>query len=414
MFHLGGVVARHARYRPLQPAVLFENSRFTWREVAERVNRTANVLAAIGLAKGDALAVVLPNCLELLDLYWAAAQTGIVIVPLSPLLRGAALLPLLRDAGASAVVSTAELIPILEGIRGDLPAIGDGRWLVTDAPDSGRYRHLASLFAMAADKAPVAALDPADPYNIIYSSGTTGQPKGIVHTHAIRATYCTSFASAFRMTPESVALHAGSLVFNGAFVTMLPAYFLGARFILQARFDPCSFLDTVRLERVTHVMLVPSQIAAILDDAGCTRESLASLEMLCSVGAPLPVRHKERLRSLAPGALYELYGLTEGFVTILDRSDYDRKLGSVGTPMYFNEMRIIGVDGRDLRPGVVGEIAGRGPLMMPGYHGRPDLTALAIVDGWLRTGDLGYVDEEGFLFLVDRKKDLIISGGVKV
>jgi len=161
-------------------------------------------------------------------------------------------------------------------------------------------------------------------------------------------------------------------------------------------------------------MMVPSQITALLDTPGCTREALASIEMLCSVGAPLHREHKERLRLVAPGVLYELYGLTEGFVTILDRADYDRKLGSVGTPTFFNEMRIIGDDGRDLGPGDVGEICGRGPLLMPGYHNRPDLTAQAMFDGWLHTGDLGYADDDGFLYLVDRKKDLIISGGVNV
>ena len=414
MMHLGGVIARNARYRPDHEAVVFEDARLTWREFATRVNRASGALIALGMSKGDVLALVTPNCLELLELYWAAAQTGVVVVPLSPLLRGNGLLSLLRDSGATAVVASAELIPVLEEIRDELPSIVDGRWLVTDAPHCSRYRHYGTVAAESADSAPSAALNGADVYNIIYSSGTTGLPKGIVHTHLIRSTYCTTFASAFRMTPESVVMHAGSLIFNGAFVTMMPAFFLGARYILKARFDAQDFLETVRREQVTHVMMVPSQIAAILDEPDCSRASFASIQMLCSVGAPLPVSHKERLRAVAPGALYELYGLTEGFVTILDRHDYDCKLGSVGIPAYFNEMRIIGDDGCAVPPGTVGEITGRGPLLMPGYHGRPDLTAEAIVDGWLHTGDLGFVDDDGFLFLVDRKKDLIISGGVNV
>jgi acyl-CoA synthetase (AMP-forming)/AMP-acid ligase II len=152
----------------------------------------------------------------------------------------------------------------------------------------------------------------------------------------------------------------------------------------------------------------------MLDSPGCTADSLQSIEMLCSVGAPLHREHKQRLKSVAPNVLYELYGLTEGFVTVLDRTDYDRKLDSVGPPAHFNEMRIVGTDGQDLPPREVGEIVGRGAFLMPGYHGRPDLTEQAIVDGWLHTGDLGYVDEDGFLYLVDRKKDLIISGGINV
>ena len=209
-------------------------------------------------------------------------------------------------------------------------------------------------------------------------------------------------------------MHAGSLIFNGALVTFFPAFFLGTKYVLMKKFDAAAFIETISRERVTHIMTVPSQIAAILDEPSCTKEALSSIEMLCSVGAPLHREHKERLRAVAGGSLYELYGLTEGFITILDREDYDRKLDSVGCPTYMNEMRIVGEDGRDLAVGEVGEIVGRGPMLMPGYHGRPDLTAQAIVNGWLHTGDLGYADEDGFLHLVDRKKDLIISGGVNV
>jgi long-chain acyl-CoA synthetase len=159
---------------------------------------------------------------------------------------------------------------------------------------------------------------------------------------------------------------------------------------------------------------VPAQIIAILNARGFDPARLTSLECILSLGAPLLAEHKERLLRLLPDRFYELYGLTEGFVTILDRDEATRKSGSVGVPPPFFEMRIVGDDGRELAPGGVGEIVGRGPITMPGYFGRPDLTASALRDGWLYTGDLGYVDEDGFLFLVDRKKDMIDSGGVKV
>jgi acyl-CoA synthetase (AMP-forming)/AMP-acid ligase II len=136
--------------------------------------------------------------------------------------------------------------------------------------------------------------------------------------------------------------------------------------------------------------------------------------MLLSLGAPLLLEHKARLNALLPRRLYELYGLTEGFLTVLDRDDAPRKPGSVGVPPPFYVMRIVGDDGTDLPPGEIGEIVGRGPNTMPGYYNRPDETARALRNGWLHTGDLGYVDEDGYLYLVDRKKDMIDSGGVKV
>jgi acyl-CoA synthetase (AMP-forming)/AMP-acid ligase II len=214
--------------------------------------------------------------------------------------------------------------------------------------------------------------------------------------------------------PESVVMHSGAIVFNGAFVTLMPAFFVGATYILGHQFNPQKVIETIKRERVTHIMLVPSQIVAILNASNFSAEDLSSLEMLGSVGAPLHNEHKEKLMSLLPGRLYELYGLTEGFVTILDKLDYPEKFASVGTPPPFFEMRIINEHGKEAAAGEVGEIVGRGPILMEGYYKRPDLTSQAVMNGWLYSGDMGYVDADGFLYLVDRKKDLIISGGVNV
>jgi acyl-CoA synthetase (AMP-forming)/AMP-acid ligase II len=248
----------------------------------------------------------------------------------------------------------------------------------------------------------------------MYSSGTTGLPKGIVHTHYIRGWYGTSFAAAYRMTPESVTMHAGAIVFNGAFVDLMPTMFVGATYILLSQFDPISYIETIEREKVTHVMMVPAQIIAVLNAPNFSVKALSSLEMILSLGAPLHKEHKDELNKRLPGRFYELYGLTEGFVTVLDKEDYAAKPDSVGVPPPFFEMRIADESGNDLPSGEVGEICGRGPILMSGYYKRPDLTAEAVKDGWLYSGDLGYVDEDGFLYLVDRKKDMIISGGVNV
>lgn len=404
------ILERHARYRPQHTAVVFGDTRLSWRDYHARVSRLAAALQAQGVGKGERVATVLPNCLELLDCYWACAQIGAVMVPLSPLLTAHGLRSLLADAMPRVVLADASTAATLVAARDAVP---DAAMASVDGAASGLPALADWLAAAAAVPQPV-GIAPDDACNIMYTSGTTGMPKGIVHTQRIRAHYGTLFANAWRLTPESVVLHTGAIVFNGAMVTLFPAFLQGATYILHRQFDAAALIETVAREKVTHLMLVPSQIIAVLDAPDFAPEKLASVEMLLSLGAPLHVEHKNRLEAALPGRFHELYGLTEGFVTILDKTDAQRKRGSVGVPPAFSEMRIVREDGSDAAAGEVGEIVGRSPLLMPGYYRRPDLTAAAICDGWLFTGDLGYVDDEGFLFLVDRKKDMIDSGGVKV
>ncbi len=413
--NISKLISTHAKYRPGHLAIVFQDKRLTYKEFNKSVNRLAHALLEKGIKKGDKVATILPNCLELLEIYWAVAKMGAVVVPLSTLLLGKGLKSLLVDADTRMIITYSGSVPTLEEIRPELKDISPDRFIIIDSANTAGYQDYHALKEKADDSDPEGIeIGDDDDYNIIYSSGTTGEPKGIVHTHFIRGMYCTLFATALRMTPESITLHTGSIIFNGAFVTLLPTFFLGATYILHKQFDAETFIETVKKEKVTHIIMVPAQIIAIINSPSFSSEALGSLEGICSVGAPLHKEHKDELLKYLPGRFYELYGLTEGFATILDKNDFMKKPGSVGIPTPLFEMRIVDDKGNEVPTGETGEIVGRCPLLMPAYYKRPDLTKEAIKDGWLYTGDMGYVDEEGFLYLVDRKKDMIISGGVNV
>jgi long-chain acyl-CoA synthetase len=409
MLELASLIERQARYRAGATAVVFNDERLTFAEFWQRVARAGNLLRSLGIGPGDKVATVASNSLALLEIYWAVPTIGAVLVPLSPMLMREGLASLLQASDARCLLAEASMLRVLGEMRGELPAhvvLLDGA--AEGFPD---YRALASR---QPDTLECAAVKSDDLFNIMFTSGTTGMPKGIMHTHLIRSLYALLMGAAFRMTPESRTMHAGAIVFNGAFVTMMPSFFLGGTYVLMPRFDPAQVVATIERERITHVMLVPAQIVAILDAPGLDARRLESLQCILSLGAPLLQQDKDRLHALLPGRLYELYGLTEGFLTILDRDEVPRRPGTVGVPPACFHMRIVREDGSDAAVGEPGEIVGRGPMLMTGYYKRPDLTAQALRDGWLHTGDVGYVDADGYLHLVDRLKDMIDSGGVKV
>ncbi len=242
-------LTNHAKYTPNKTAIICGKHRLSFEQLNASVNQLIHSLKRAGIKKGDKVATVLPNCLELWEVYWACAKMGAVAVPLSPLLRGHGLANLIINADTSLIIINKETLPYLHEIKPLLHLHNDAAVWVTNAESNvGADSYYIQKRAFDGTEPDLDNLVGSDTYNIIYSSGTTGLPKGIVISHAVRALYGSLFANYYRMTPESVVMHSGSIIFNGSFLTLMPAMFLGCTYILQDHFDPTEVVTTIQQE----------------------------------------------------------------------------------------------------------------------------------------------------------------------
>ena len=258
-----------------------------------------------------------------------------------------------------------------------------------------------------------------DDFNIIYSSGTTGLPKGIVQTHRARQHWAFSNAIEMGFSADSRALTTTALYSNGTWLMMLPVLFAGGTLNVMPAFDPAAFLESVQQQQITHTFMVPAQYIMVLEQPHLNTADLSSLKTVLSAGSPLRRDTKQQIIERISSGLYELYGFSEGFATMLKPQQHTEKFASVGTPVLGFEMRILDDAGNECAAGEAGEIAGYGAGLMKEYYKRPQQTAELIWRDplgrtFLRSGDIGSVDADGFLHLLDRKKDMIISGGLNV
>ncbi len=409
--------ATHAEFHPDKVAVVCGDHRLTWHDLNSGFNRVANRLTESGIGRGDKVAVVMNNSIEMLIAMFGVSKAGACLVPISTLLTAEQVAGLIDDSDAKVVFASAATQSLVEPIVDRLPKIRpDGRISVGFHSDG--WATLDDWLEGAAETEPNVTYSMTDDFNIIYSSGTTGVPKGIVQTHKARLHWSYSNALEMRFTRNSIALATTSLYSNGTWFMLLPPLFLGATIVIMEQFEPGKLLELIERERITHTFMVPTQFIGTLEHPGFDACDTSSLQTMVSAGSPLRHDTKEEILSRMGRGLYELYGFSEGFATISRPEDIERE-GSVGTPVIGFELKILDEDGAEVPRGEAGEIAGYGKGMMKEYYKRPEETARLIWRdpkgrSFLRSGDIGRQDEDGNLYILDRKKDMIISGGFNV
>ncbi len=389
-----------------------------WAELVHQVNAIANRLRQAGLQVGDKVAGLSENSANYVALYLGVVAAGGCMVPLSGMASGDTLELMINDSGASFLFVSNRNRALTDGFRSRLPTIPASRQIGLDFEDAVWQGFEHWIGDASQDFVPV-PLTLDDAFNIIYSSGTTGTPKGILHDHRFRSRQIKRITS-YGLDGSEINLVSTPLYSNTTLVSVLPSLFNGATLVLMPKFDAREFLALSQQHRVTVAMLVPVQYERILALPEFDQYDLSSYQLKLSTSAPLHSQVVAEAMRRWPGNLREMYGLTEGGISAgLDCGAYPDKWDSVGQPTEGAEIRIIDEDGHELPQGEIGEVVGRAGAMMRGYHNRPEQTEEILwtsPDGkvFYRSGDMGRFDTDGFLYLLDRRKDMIISGGFNI
>jgi len=400
---IAGCVRQHARARPRDAALVVDGQCIDWATFDAQVDRCAAALQRDGVAPGETIAVCAAASIAYVVVFLGALRAGVAVAPLAPGAAPGSLVRMLADAQARRVFVDASTADAL--VEAALPR--------TDL-ESGFETWLADAVApMPVD------VRPELPFNIIYSSGTTGEPKGIVQSHAMRWAHVRR-AAPQALGPGKVTLLATPLYSNTTLVLFFPSLAYGSTVVLMPKFDAAGYLALAERHRATHTMLVPVQYQRLMASPDFDRFDLSSFEAKSCTSAPFPAALKADVLRRWPGGLVEIYGMTEGGGTcMLEAHRHPDKLHTVGRPVEGHDIRLIDDEGREAAAGEAGEVVGHSPGMMTGYHRRPELTRDAEwfdASGkrFIRTGDIGRFDADGFLILADRKKDMVISGGFNI
>jgi fatty-acyl-CoA synthase len=410
------VLAHHAVRAPDKPMAIFEGVTTTYGEMAARAAALAGGLAAKGVGRGDVVALLSYNCPEMLETVFAANYLGAIAMPINWRLAAPEVRYILEHSEARALVCDQALIATGNEATDGLASPVLRVCIAPQAPVPDGWAALTHLRSELPPPPAPAAAD--DVHRLMYTSGTTGRPKGVMLTHANLAWKNLAHLVEFGFTAGDLGLACGPLYHVGALdLTTTTLIAAGATIVIHRAFDAAAVVDELERSRVTTVWLAPAMVNAIMALPDVEQRDLSSVRVIINGGEKMPIPLIERIQRTFPSAWFaDAYGLTETVSgdTFLDRDSLIAKLGSVGRPCLHLELDIWDDEGRPVPAGERGEIVLRGPKVFAGYWRDPEATARAFAGGWFHTGDIGVRDEDGYLFIVDRLKDMIVSGGENI
>ena len=417
---VGELIKRNAALYGEREGLIFEGRRYTHRAFAHRVYRCANALLARGVKPQERVAMLARNCSEALEVFGAGEVAGFITVNINNRLSVDEALQVCGDAQPSVFVYEPDFDAHAVALRANMPGI---RHFIRIGGAATPAKDYDAMLAGASDAEPAVRAGPDDIAYLIYTSGTTGKPKGVMFQHRAMVEAARTFATESGAAEPIRALIVMPLFHIGARIESLGFLFLGGTTVLHRAFDPVAVLETIARERITAMHVAPVMVARLLDVPDRKRFDVSTLRCVHYASAPMPVPVLRRAIEAFGPIFVQVYGMTECLGgTVLKSHDHKlegsekekRRLASAGQPYIGTELRIVGMDGRDVAQGEIGEVLIRSPATMKGYWNNPAASAETLRDGWMHTQDLGYLDEDNFLYIVDRKKDMIISGGENI
>jgi long-chain acyl-CoA synthetase len=415
---LKDLLNRNAKTYPDKTAFIFENKRYTFKEVNQRINSLINALASMGVRKGDRVGLLAYNCSQYFEVF-NVAKAGMICVPLNYRSVARELVYLINNSEANTLILEKEFIDTILPVRNELAGVKNFICLDAAVENMASYEQLISSFP---PDEPVDNVEADDPCILFYTSGTTGRPKGALHTH--KSILAEAAAVGQNFTPDDIALCVMPFFHvAGSAVYLFPAFASGATVVIHKKFEEVPILKTIEREKITYICLVPAMIIRLLEHPDLDKYDLSSLHTIVYTGAPMPFEALKQGVKRFGKIFVQLLGQTETLnLTMLKKEDHNiegsaketKRLESVGKPPRAGEVRIIDEQGNDVAVGEAGEIVAKSDRVMKEYWKLPKETAEVMKDGWLHTGDLGRMDEDGYIYIVDRKKDMIISGGENI